>query len=288
MRASVAYLVGRLGEARPELLPDRASEILQSWLRAELDPVAIVAELNALRRTGAADALVDAVQFTSHPDAAVRAAVAIALADAIPATADSTAIAAMLRLTTDPDAEVRSWAVQGLGGLTLKDDSVNDVLRERLLDDDDDVRRDAIRSLAQRGELAALESGLKSDDPDRDLLELAVELGVLPALQGALEPYFQSWPKEALSRVDDAAKRAPAHDLVSPHAKPVNRLVRVFAARMAELRPSHDEYLELLEYKAALDRLMNPAATTKQPSRRRQAAAAKRPKSDRQTTAISA
>src|SRR4029079_10586017 len=84
---------------------------------------------------------------------------------------DPTAVGQLLRLSDDPSAHVRSWAVRGLVKSQADSASLGERAESKLLvalrDTDRRVRTEAIRALgsyADSSALAALTSGLSSTD----------------------------------------------------------------------------------------------------------------------------
>ena len=88
------------------------------------------------------------LRFQDHPDKNVRFAVSVALGSF---PNDPQSVDGLLKLTSDPDAEVRDWAVFGLG---VQGDVDSPEIREalfRCLDDANvDVREEALVGLAKR------------------------------------------------------------------------------------------------------------------------------------------
>lgn len=87
------------------------------------------------------DALAAVVRRTDHPDSAIRFNVAADLPALVdPESLDPAAVEALVKLTVDEDADVRSYALMALvddHGLTS---AVREVVEARLTDTDEQIR----------------------------------------------------------------------------------------------------------------------------------------------------
>lgn len=116
-----------------------------------------------------------------HPDDNVRFGVVFGLLG----LDEDLAIATLVELSEDGDADVRDWATFGLGTQIDRDnDTVREALVARLADADDDTREEALVGLARCGDVRAIPRLLveldDSDDPGRieeALLLLAAKTG---------------------------------------------------------------------------------------------------------------
>ncbi|MGH9508809.1 MAG: HEAT repeat domain-containing protein [Terriglobales bacterium] len=112
--------------------------------------------------------------FCSHPDPEVRFDVAFALG-CFPDEALSTAT--LLHLTQDKEANVRDWAIFGLGVLGDRDSpEIRDVLFRCMSDSDEDVREEAMVGLGKRKDqrvLSALLSALQQPAMTDRVIEAA-------------------------------------------------------------------------------------------------------------------
>ena len=139
-------------------------------------------------------------RYAADPVADVRLAVArnLVLSDG---ELDDASVAALVGLSTDPEAEVRDWAVFSLGSLSDADTPViRDALAARLDDELLDVQLEATAGLARRGDLRALPSLLRrlAGDPAdvyRLDLESAADLAG-PALVPVLVELRAAWAAE--------------------------------------------------------------------------------------------
>jgi HEAT repeat protein len=95
------------------------------------------------------DALLAVLARANHADSAIRFNVAAALPGLHdPESSDSVAVEALVKLTEDEDADVRSYALMGLVddlGLTS---AKREIVEARLTDDDEQIRRVAREALA--------------------------------------------------------------------------------------------------------------------------------------------
>jgi HEAT repeat protein len=116
--------------------------------------------VSALGRTELPQVAHELAPLAGHVDPEVRVAVAQALGelgDASPAT-----VAALVLLSRDVEDEVRSWATFALAADELEGATgVRDALAARLRDDSDEVRVEAVRGLARRGDPAAIDAAFE-------------------------------------------------------------------------------------------------------------------------------
>lgn len=87
----------------------------------------------------------------------VRTQVAVAVPACSGDDVDALAVAALIELTRDGDADVRNWATFGLGRQLATDgQDVRDALWARVADESRDVREEAIAGLARRRDTRSL------------------------------------------------------------------------------------------------------------------------------------
>ncbi|RFU87120.1 hypothetical protein DY218_08425, partial [Streptomyces triticagri] len=115
----------------------------------------------ALAGRGGPAAVHDVLRHAGHPDAAVRRAVAFALHEQLPGGAEEPAIAALVRLSADPDSEVREWSVTALGRLGGDGPGVRAALAARRADADPATAAEAAHGLALRGDPRAADAVLR-------------------------------------------------------------------------------------------------------------------------------
>ncbi|MEU3478634.1 ankyrin repeat domain-containing protein [Streptomyces sp. NPDC033754] len=148
-------------------------------LAAEAVPTArepLLSTVIALGECGDPEAVPELLAAAGHPEAAVRRAVAGALAGIVPA-GHTEALGVLLALSRDGDARVRDWATLALAELPDDTPLVREGLAERLGDDDPETAAEAARGLAIRQDprsVDALASVLADGDPDGAARETAL------------------------------------------------------------------------------------------------------------------
>ncbi|MFG3488152.1 ankyrin repeat domain-containing protein [Streptomyces sp. NPDC047972] len=162
LRRLAAELTGAAGAAGRPRVPSPREPVLSvvSALGVCADPAA-VPELLAV---------------AGHPDAAVRRAVAGALAGIVPA-GHPEALGVLLGLSRDGDPRVRDWATLALAELPDDTPLVREGLAERLGDTDPETAAEAARGLAIRQDpraVDALASALADGDPEGAARETAL------------------------------------------------------------------------------------------------------------------
>ncbi len=149
-RARGADILAQLGQKidHPHAFPDEAFDILVKALEHETDQQALSSCLFALGHIDNPAAIPLLVNFTDHDDCEIRYAVACALGSF---ANDPISITALLKLTSDTDDDVRDWATFGLGVLGDADTTeIRQALTERLNDNFEDVRIEAVAGLGKR------------------------------------------------------------------------------------------------------------------------------------------
>ncbi|MFB7516127.1 ankyrin repeat domain-containing protein [Streptomyces sp. NPDC056144] len=130
----------------------------------------------SLGECGDASAVPELLAAAGHADAAVRRAVAGALAGIVP-PGHTEALGVLLALSRDGDARVRDWATLALAELPDDTPLVREGLAERLSDEDPETVAEAARGLAIRQDpraVDALAALLADGDPDGPARETAV------------------------------------------------------------------------------------------------------------------
>ena len=122
-------------------------------------PEEVLAVVEVLGGTFSDAASLALLPLAGHPDEDVRYAVAHWLPLGVEHAETEVPVAdALVRLARDPSAEVRAWAVFGLGTfLELDTPAGREVMRECLWESDRDVRIEALCGLAARREPGVLE-----------------------------------------------------------------------------------------------------------------------------------
>lgn len=189
VRCLGADVLGQLGYTESSHPYARESEpVLLSMLK-DPDDTVLACALVALAHLGGGEPSTIAMQ-AAHPSSEVREAVAFCLAR----RDDPVAHQALVTLSADADAEVRNWATFGLGTLSGADSlAIREALAARLSDEDDEVRGEAMRGLAARGDVRAIPVILEEIEQDQ-VMDLAIEAATLlpdkrflPALEELLE-----------------------------------------------------------------------------------------------------
>ncbi|HEX8121549.1 MAG TPA: HEAT repeat domain-containing protein [Solirubrobacteraceae bacterium] len=153
----------------------RSAATLLQWF-VHVKSAVLADFVSALGRTQLPQLAHELAPLADHADTEVRVAVAQALGEL--ADGSAATVAALVLLSRDADDEVRSWATFALAAEQLDGAAgVRDALAARLRDDSEDVRVEAVRGLARRGDPAAIDAAFelapsRCDDPlFRDAVE---------------------------------------------------------------------------------------------------------------------
>jgi HEAT repeat protein len=184
-----ADVLGQLGDP-DRSFPDQCLRTLLRMLETEQDPGVLRAVLVALSHLHRSEAIGLASRFRRHPSPDVRHSVVFALMGHV----DGQALEVLGELTRDPEVQVRDWATFALGTqVELDTPELREALVERLADEDDDTRAEAMVGLARRGDrrmLPALREELASGSVGSLAVEAAALIGdpqlhpLLVALRG--------------------------------------------------------------------------------------------------------
>lgn len=184
-RARAADVLGQLGVGpqRPHAFPQEACDLLLDLLTNEKQTRVIASAIIALGHIHEARALPIVYKFVSHENAVVRHATAFSLGCY---SDDPASIPGLMLLMMDPDEDVRDWATFGLGVWSEEDSGlICDALAQRLGDNFEGVRLEAIAGLSKRGDiraLPALANALETmANPGQTLIEGACALLALDA-----------------------------------------------------------------------------------------------------------
>jgi HEAT repeat protein len=123
------------------------ADLLIACLAVEEVPTVLDAVITALGHAGDSRARVAVMKHGEHPDENVRFAVAWSLPSL---GLDEDSLAALRRLSADPDEDVRDWATFGLAESEASDHATTEALAARTDDPHDDTRAEAILGLARR------------------------------------------------------------------------------------------------------------------------------------------
>lgn len=130
------------------LFRDESYSLIVKILEHEKDPFVLESGVGALGHLEQPEAIPVILRYQDHADKKVRLAAAIALG-CFPN--DDRSIEGLLRLSQDPEPEIRDWAVFGLGVLGETDSpEIREALLLSLDDIDEDVREEAAVGLGKR------------------------------------------------------------------------------------------------------------------------------------------
>jgi HEAT repeat protein len=155
-RARAADVLGQLGVGpqRPHACPQEACDLLLDLLMQESHPRVIASAIISLGHIHDARALPIVYKFISNESAVVRHAAAFTLGCY---SDDPASIPGLMLLMMDRDKDVRDWATFSLGVWSEQDSGlICDALAQRLDDDFENVRLEAIAGLSRRGDIRAL------------------------------------------------------------------------------------------------------------------------------------
>lgn len=169
-RRLAAQLLGQLG-LPDRTFPEESAATLIRMLEGENDEDVQKAILIAFSHLYDVQVIPMAVRFSTHWNFEIRLAVTMAVMGLkVPE-----AIQLLIRLSHDSDSSVRDWATFGIGTLSDVDTPmVRLALAERLKDDSQVVRCEALVGLARRGDHQVIES-LKTELAGECVDTLAVE-----------------------------------------------------------------------------------------------------------------
>ena len=159
-------------------------------------------------------ALEPLVRLSEHQGEEVRWAVALLLPRILQNTLDDRGVKALIRLTSDPDDDVRDWATFGLG-IELQELDTPDVrraLQERGEDENFAVRCEALEGLGIRGDIQALAEALRLCDAGIEAVMAAEEAATAELYEPLLALKSRGWRGD-VDDVDRAiAACQPAHE----------------------------------------------------------------------------
>lgn len=180
-RRTAAWILGQLGYSDRPFAEERFSilaAMLASEMRAAADPAVLNDICVAFGHLHDARAVPLVLPLTKHQSGAVRFGVVFALSG----YEDVDAIAGLIALSHDNDANVRDWATFGLGSQTDADTpELREALIARLRDREGDTDQEAVIGLARRGDLRVVPRVLEALDAGElsaPLLEAAALLAL--------------------------------------------------------------------------------------------------------------
>jgi HEAT repeat protein len=170
-----ADILGQLGV--PErTFPQECTAVLLGMLDNEESYDVIQAVLIGLGHLKQVESIEPACRFRKHSDPEIRHGVVFCLLG----HEHPKAVETLIEMSKDEDAYVRDWATFGLGAqIDLDTPAIRDALADRLSDEDDDTRHEAMAGLAKRKDrrvIAAISKGLSLDNIEKEALEAAAVL----------------------------------------------------------------------------------------------------------------
>jgi HEAT repeat protein len=203
-------ILGQVGYLADRPFLEETLPVLQTACADEC-PAVLVAAVAALGHIRDRRALPAVLRHAGHDHAEVRHRVAAALPGIVGDPPADEGVAALIRLTADPDPDVRDWATFGLGSqLDVDSAPVRDALAARLADGEGDTAGEALVGLARRGDPRALPAVLAglAVDPGNLVVEAAGYLRAAQALPALLRLKAAGWqqgdPRPAV--LDDAIR----------------------------------------------------------------------------------
>lgn len=158
-RVVAAELLGRMSLDADQAMRDRCWSQLEGMLAAEQaghdNAVVIAGIAAAFQHLEDVRALPSLLGLAAHPCGDVRFAVAASIPQACGWRAREDAVACLVRLTGDSQADVRNWSCFGLGQLDADGPEVREALAARLDDEHADTRCEALVALARTGDTRA-------------------------------------------------------------------------------------------------------------------------------------
>lgn len=218
-RALAAAVLGQVdvGHAWSGPLRDESVAALLALGEREADPEVLESVGAALGHRSDARAVPLLRRLAEHPHAGVRESAAFALPsmgygrrDVVPAVVET-----LLALARDPDPDVRSWALSGIGSQLSEEDGpeIRAALAEALGESEADTRAEAILGLALRNDPRALPA-IKEElagEPDYLVFRAVAALddaSLLPAileLPEPADPWASRERRAAIASLRDAA-----------------------------------------------------------------------------------
>ncbi|HAA29453.1 MAG TPA: hypothetical protein DCE56_19350 [Cyanobacteria bacterium UBA8553] len=169
-------LLGQLG-IPDKTFPDESLAILLKLLDIEKDSNVLYSIGIALGHIQDSRAIPPLAKFKNHPNSDVRFGVVIGIS----CQENELAISTLLELSSDEDEEVRNWATFGLGSQIEADTvEIREALFQRLVEEDHEIRGEALVGLARRRDERVIEPLIKelsSDSVGVLAVEAAQEIG---------------------------------------------------------------------------------------------------------------
>jgi HEAT repeat protein len=211
VRAVAAHVLSGMVNGNDDgLQVAEAVRVLDEMLQGSDDVHVAWSIADALRLAWHPDAIRPLLRLERSPAANTRRSVAEGLSGAMSGRVDPDGVEALIRLSTDPDLDVRDWATFSLAQLDDDSPALRTALRARLDDPDYDIRSEALVGLAQRQDRSVIDRvamELQADNVGKLVVEAAAELAEPDLLQPllALERWWDVDP-ELLRRAIDASR----------------------------------------------------------------------------------
>jgi HEAT repeat protein len=180
------------------MFPDESFVLITKMMETEQAPVVLNSAIFALGHLHNAEAAPLILPYQDHSDADIRFAVAFALGSF---PNDPHSVRGLLKLTSDPDGDVRDWAVFGLG---VQGDAGSPEIREALLkcldDSNKEVREEAAMGLGKRQDQRLLPKLLEMLDEPGFTIRVAEAASALMGLDHDPPEWTAADYKPALKR----------------------------------------------------------------------------------------
>jgi hypothetical protein len=159
---------------------DWLGDLLARNLDRSQDADLVYAWVQAVGSQELLDATDAVARHAAHSDSDVRFACAVALCTLRAGATPESAVRALLSLARDPVDEVRDWATFALGqggGESVDTPEARALFAENVTHSSYQVRAEAIRALAQLGDVGMLQRAFDTYELDLDLVEAAQRTG---------------------------------------------------------------------------------------------------------------
>lgn len=195
-RATGAHVLSQLGWENAAFREESIQALLP--LLADPDDDVIASVAIALGHRASHRAVPHLAKLASHPNSDVRFGVVSGLSG----LENERAIATLIILSRDSDRDVRDWATFGIGSQVEADSAeIREALRDRLTDEDMEIRGEALVGLAARGD-PGVSAALQEEWQGDDISALSLEAAALTK-DPALLPWLEEF-RETLDTSEDA------------------------------------------------------------------------------------
>jgi HEAT repeat protein len=213
-RALGCDILGQLGWGKPTFVDECVTLLIERLADSDLKVIASAAGALGHRRN--ARAIDPVLPLVDHPNSDIRFNVVLALST----HEERRATDALIHLSGDEDRDVRDWATFGLGTMCTADyPELREALRNRLAEDDAEIRAEAMAGLALRKDaavIAAIKAALEQQPVIAGVLDAAattaspVLLAPLIALAARVPPTDTGyWARCLRDAIDACRDRKP-------------------------------------------------------------------------------